>query len=429
MKKPALNLKKRWFSITVCILTAALLLQLPGLFRRAAQPAPVPESLQNSQSGWGGVLRLWEIPSVRTGKGDSTAFLRNRIAAFEKANPGVFIDIRVLSATQAHTLLQKAQAGEGYLPDMISYGAGFFDDPSAWLQEAADPLPDNLHPSLLTAARYEGSVYGIPYLFSGYALIARSDALSTAGVTLEPWDAADWAQTLIALSGEKPNPDRPRDKIPIRGLEAGSKGGSANFALAVAAREGEGVACPAEGLHEEGLGGGQDKAMERLLSGQTAMMAGGLGEMQTLIKKAEEVESPIALSCQLLRAPDGSIFTDQMQLLALMKGGQDEGRNETAGRFVEFVLNRDSQAICTKVGGFAAVVPPSAGFYEQEDPLYAFEQALREGKLLTVPAYDYDAQRKADFDGAGITALTGEDADKVAFGELYEGLIGLQTPH
>ena len=63
------------------------------------------------------------------------------------------------------------------------------------------------------------------------------------------------------------------------------------------------------------------------------------------------------------------------------------------------------------------------------DPLYAFEQAVREGKLLTVPAYDYDAQRKADFDGAGITALTGEDADKVAFGELYEGLIGLQTPH
>ncbi|MCX6025286.1 MAG: extracellular solute-binding protein [Chloroflexi bacterium] len=132
-------------------------------------------------------LRLWLPVSFRADEGSpGGAVLRDRLHAFELANPGVRIDVRL-----------RADSGPGGLRDMLGLAAGAapealpdvvaLDQPSlhaAALKGLIQPLPADVQPEesagwfafVAPLATVDGRMYGIPFVADCLVLAQREPA-------------------------------------------------------------------------------------------------------------------------------------------------------------------------------------------------------------------------------------------------------------
>lgn len=114
------------------------------------------------------------------------------VESFEEANPEISIDLEMVAWSDINTKINTL-VSTGEEPDIInldSYVAFAADD---LLIPAAEVLPsstyDDILPSLLANATYDGEVYGIPFIASARALFYNEDILAEAGVEAPTtWD-------------------------------------------------------------------------------------------------------------------------------------------------------------------------------------------------------------------------------------------------
>ena len=139
--------------------------------------------------------------------GAEGAAIGQLIPAFEKANPGIKIDVEQLPFAEAHQKLLTGFAGDS-LPDMAQLG-------NSWLPEfealgAFEPLdrrvaatpaidPDDYFPGIWDASRIDGKLYGVPWYVDTRLLFYRRDLLKQAGFDHPPRDWAEWQRQMVAI--------------------------------------------------------------------------------------------------------------------------------------------------------------------------------------------------------------------------------------
>lgn len=127
---------------------------------------------------------------------------------FERAHPGIRVEVQQLPLSAAHQKLLTAIAG-GTTPDMAQLG-------NTWLPEmvtlhALAPLqqqvaastavvPSDYFASIWATNVSDGQLYGIPWYVDTRLLFYRSDLLKQAGFDAPPRDWAEWRRMLAALS-------------------------------------------------------------------------------------------------------------------------------------------------------------------------------------------------------------------------------------
>jgi multiple sugar transport system substrate-binding protein len=126
---------------------------------------------------------------------------------FERAHPGIRVDVQQVPWTAAHEKLLTAFAG-GVTPDVCQLG-------NTWIAElvalrALEPLDRYVaDSSTVTAGDYfpgiwdtnvvDGTVYGVPWYVDTRLLFYRRDILARAGFDAPPVSWDDWARMLAAI--------------------------------------------------------------------------------------------------------------------------------------------------------------------------------------------------------------------------------------
>lgn len=149
----------------------------------------------------GEVLRFWAM-------GREGEVVQSMMPAFERANPGVRVEVQQLPWSGAHAKMLTAFAGGG-LPDLCQMG-------NTWLPEftalgAVERLDARVAGSQVVRAAdnfpgiwrtnvVDGGLYGIPWYVDSRLLFYRRDLLARAGYAAPP---ASWAQWLEAMTAIK----------------------------------------------------------------------------------------------------------------------------------------------------------------------------------------------------------------------------------
>ena len=165
-----------------------------GLSRREAltllAAAPLGACARGSEPG---TVTLWAM-------GNEGANVPKLMGAFERANPGLRVEVQPLPWTAAHEKLLTAYAG-GSLPDVSQIG-------NTWLAELAAigalaPLPatqrgllQDQFPAVLDTNRIGDTFYGVPWYVDTRVQFYRSDLFEKAGFSDPPTNWGDWKRAL-----------------------------------------------------------------------------------------------------------------------------------------------------------------------------------------------------------------------------------------
>ena len=145
------------------------------------------------------VVRFWAM-------GSEGELVTRLLPAFERAHPGIRVDVQQLPWSAAHEKLLTAFAGDA-TPDLCQLG-------NTWIPEfvalrALEPLDTRLATSTVDRADFftgifdtnvvDDHVYGVPWYVDTRLLFYRRDLTEAAGVSEPPVSWADWTRTLAAV--------------------------------------------------------------------------------------------------------------------------------------------------------------------------------------------------------------------------------------
>lgn len=161
-------------------------------------------------SGTPTVVQFWAM-------GREGEVVRQLIPEFERAHPGIRIDVQQLPWTAAHQKLLTAFAGEA-LPDVAQLG-------NTWLPEfvalhALDPVPPpvvdrgDYFPGIWQTNVIDQTAYGVPWYVDTRLLFYRRDLLAEAGYAAPPTTWAEWTDMLRAIK-QRTGPHRHGALLPL----------------------------------------------------------------------------------------------------------------------------------------------------------------------------------------------------------------------
>ncbi len=161
--------RRRAICLAALALTALTLWLLPRVHTQS------PSAL----SGRGNdrtLLRIWSVSSV----GGGESWLKARLRAFEKANPGVMTYLRTVTPDALYE-------EDAVLPDVVLYTPGALTDPEKLLMPIGNI--SGVREPLLRCGRWKGEQFGLPLCYGAYVLAIDS--------AIEPHEAATPAPTTL----------------------------------------------------------------------------------------------------------------------------------------------------------------------------------------------------------------------------------------
>jgi multiple sugar transport system substrate-binding protein len=151
------------------------------------------------------------LPTVRFwAMGREGEVVAELLAEYERAHPGIRIEVQQLPWSAAHEKLLTAFAGDS-TPDLCQLG-------NTWIPElvalgALTPLdahvaqstidPADYFPGIWATNRVAGKLYGVPWYVDTRLLFYRRDLLEQAGFDVPPRTWAEWTTMLAAIKRRK----------------------------------------------------------------------------------------------------------------------------------------------------------------------------------------------------------------------------------
>lgn len=367
----------------LCGLCLAVLLPLAVLAGRHL-PTDTRPLVEEKYAGWSGVLRLWVFEGWAEGMDALPAWLNRCVARFEKRNPGVYVQPRVVDAG-AITAMNDSGIPR---PDMLLIPPGLLSSPEGL---APLTLPDGLRAPLAGCGAWGGTVYAVPVAMGGYlwarnaALIPRvPDTWRASGATLaapapEPWRR--WDAALLALcsgrySEAAPDSARETPAPPLPGVDLGLAGaGTDEPTPRPTAPEGElGCRLP------DGFGFGDD-AWQRFVNGEAAAIPVTQREARRLQALSDQGKGP-----DWRLSAGASAFTDQLLCLAVVDAPEAEEQQELCKAFLACLLEDACQGDLSRAACFS--VTDAGSGYDAGDPLLVLDAALRDPGLCAPNCFD-----------------------------------------
>ncbi|RKD30113.1 ABC transporter substrate-binding protein [Thermohalobacter berrensis] len=151
------------------------------------------ETVDEEKSQWKGVIRLWDFPRLNINTGSRYSWIMSKIRKFEKENPGVFIEFEPIDWKKGPIKLEVGLQ-TGNLPDIAPVGT----DPLFMTKEVLEPLDSFLtkseinkfKPQALKAVKYNGKIWGMPFMMTTYAMYLNLELFRQRGV--EPPIDGNW---------------------------------------------------------------------------------------------------------------------------------------------------------------------------------------------------------------------------------------------
>jgi len=207
--------RKRAFTLFLCLLMTAFVVLGPIMFQRCKVDYNKSYEHMKSEVRWRGVITVWDYPRLNTSNGTKLTWISAKIKQFEKQHPGVYIDFKELDTATGHTLL-KAAASTGAYPDVAPVGSVYYFMSEGLLEELDGALSEaekaDFQPAALESATYQGKLYGLPWMMTGYTLLLNTNLFNEKNIAL-PQDGS-WTYDQFAEAAKQLTYDSDRKKGP-----------------------------------------------------------------------------------------------------------------------------------------------------------------------------------------------------------------------
>lgn len=315
---------------------------IPALIAaRNTLPVKEIDYIEKKYSGWNGVLRAWFCSEWECASG-FIGWLNRCAAAFEKENPGIYIEIEPVTAETAKNWTDSGLN----LPDMMIFSSGLLE-----LSDGLIPLDS---PVLLRSAlAAAGSGYALPIAMGGYILAKHSEDIPAVSM---PHDGKfNWSAAIIALS----ETDTAEIDVPETGIDLG-------------------LTASAE-LHDFLLNR-SDSALNDFINGDAPAAVidqAGLAKLIALQNAGRGPEWSIAESGRYA-------FADQLLMCGVVQTGRADSasRKEYSAKFARSLLTEENQRDLSSTGAFSVL---TERIYA-DTSAYAPMERLLVSRTLIVPS-------------------------------------------
>ncbi len=154
-------LKKWWFTI----LSAALILALTVYVLCVAIKKANDYEIYSKPKGETKIYTVWEVDTFEGGSVARINYLKQLVRELEKKNAGVLFMVRQIDLDNFAAELNAQQ------PDIISFGYGLGEQIFSYLTPLE--LTYDVRDELVASGSFNGKVYALPYIVSGYAMITH----------------------------------------------------------------------------------------------------------------------------------------------------------------------------------------------------------------------------------------------------------------
>jgi len=164
---------------------------------------------------WQGVITLWDFPRWPYNGQNRFGWIEKKISEFEKAYPGVFINLTKLKWEYGMVEL-RAAASSGIAPDIAPVGADFDFISKGYLEPIDEYLTKEklelYDPRAIESVTYQNRVYGFPWFITTNALLINKDIFSNRNVKIPIdgiWTYEEFVQALQKLTYDKNKDGKP----------------------------------------------------------------------------------------------------------------------------------------------------------------------------------------------------------------------------
>lgn len=200
---------KRIFKIIISIILIGFILIWP-LYVFLYKPAKI-EKQNNTEEEWKGVIQLWDFPRVDSRTGSRYGWIQDKIRKFERANPGVFIELEPLDRNKGPIKLEVALK-TGNLPDIAPIGTDYLYMDESILEPVDEYFTEEelreFNYLAMSAVSHNGKVWGVPFMMTTYSMYLNVELFKERGVELPldgNWTYEEFVDKLKALIWDDDN--------------------------------------------------------------------------------------------------------------------------------------------------------------------------------------------------------------------------------
>ncbi len=180
------------FKVFLCLILTFFIVMGP-YYLVIYRPSDGDYNKEKDEIQWQGVISFWDYPRLDQKTGTKFGWMYEKIRAFEKANPGVYIDFTPLTWEKGPIKVNTATKLGG-LPDIVPIGSEY----SIMSRDVLQPLDQYLTRDEITDFRenaiksvtYDEKIYGVPWMMTTYTMVLNLDLFSQKGI--EPPENGIW---------------------------------------------------------------------------------------------------------------------------------------------------------------------------------------------------------------------------------------------
>lgn len=430
---------KRPFTLFLCLVLLLYLLIAPFFLFSIDRGRLEGRELEDSTK-WQGVITLWDIPRS-TISGSAFGWIKTRISKFENENPGVFINLRELNTDNSKEILQRAaKANSENRPDVLPLFIGNNTIPLAnieplnmWINEETW---GKFKEEYKQAVSYKEDIYGLPFASSGNILLINRDLLQSCNCNMPQkyeWSYEEFIEFIDEVEGAK-NQEGVLTFDAYVGLGEGSvipillsDGGQLyqqdqqRFAfyqpeMVSGLQKLLNIKNKASTHEEFGFREKSEVYRDFLEDQKTLILAADSSIIYTLERLKKQGEG---FSYVVMPYPKGNMdipiwFSHQISAYAMMKN-DDREKQKMIYRFLEYLIQEESQRSLSKLGAFTVV----NSIRDKDEEVEFFEDLLNIGyEYQTHPLHPKWESIEGEIVKSIQSVLGGEKTPTQAFKDL-----------
>lgn len=197
---------RKAFTLILCAVLTFYIFSGPALLKQMKEDYKKSQEPVHEKTEWTGVITLWDYPHLDIRSGTRFSWIKSKIKQFEKQNPGIYFEFRELDLNEGPGFI-KAAAKIGANPDIAPVGSDYFFVSGGYLEELDEHISfedkADFIDSILETTVYNGKIYGIPWMMTGYTMLLNTDMLSERNVSLPEdgeWTYEQFVEALKQLT-------------------------------------------------------------------------------------------------------------------------------------------------------------------------------------------------------------------------------------
>lgn len=186
------RIKYRPFTLFLCLALIVFILFAPHILIKPKIDELV-DKIFVKEIEWKGIITVRDYPRLDSTTGYKYSWIMKKIKAFERKNPGVFIEFKPLDSEFGHIELDTAIKTNSS-PDIAPVGSDF----EIISKGVLEPLDKYLTKeeinkyklNAISAVKYKNEIWGIPYMMENYCVFLNLDLFNQSGVN--PPEDGNW---------------------------------------------------------------------------------------------------------------------------------------------------------------------------------------------------------------------------------------------